>query len=85
MNPSNKKSKSSLAIKIMMPITAILLALSVVLNYVANYFDYILDQYIGAAKVTVTKAEGTEGWNTDYYGKSNTTAEDAAQHSRDVC
>ncbi len=85
MNPSNKKGKSGLAIKIMMPITAILLVLSLVLNYVANYFDYILDQYIGAAKVTVTKAEGTEDWNTDYYGKSNTTAEDAAQHSRDVC
>lgn len=84
MNPKGKTGKTSLATKILLPVTAILLAASFVLNYVANYFDYILDQYIGAAKVTVTKAEGTEDWNTDYYGKSNTTAEDAAQHSRDV-
>lgn len=85
MKQRNNKGKSSLAIKIMMPITALLLIVSLVANYVANYFDYILDQYVGAAEVTVTKAEGTEDWDTDYYGKSNTTAEDAAQHSRDVC
>ena len=85
MKPRNKKGKSSLAVKILMPVTAFLLIFSIVLNYVANYFDYILDQYIGAAEVTVTKAEGTEDWDTDYYGKSNTTAEEAAQHSRDVC
>ncbi len=78
MKQRNNKGKSSLAIKIMMPITALLLIVSLVANYVANYFEYILDQYIGAAEVTVTKAEGTEDWDTDYYGKSNTTAEDAA-------
>ena len=37
MNPKGKTGKSSLAIKILMPVTAILLAASVILNYVANY------------------------------------------------
>lgn len=69
--------------KILMPVTAILLVLALVLNYVMNYFDYIMDAYIGAAKVNVEQAEGTEGWDTSYYDTSM-SEEDAANATRDV-
>lgn len=60
MDSKGKQGKMGLAIKILLPVTAVLLVASMILNCVANYFDDILDQYIGAAKVTVTRAEGTE-------------------------
>lgn len=33
------------------------------------HFNYILDQYIGSAEITVEQAEGIENWGTNYYGK----------------
>lgn len=76
---SRKKSK------ILMVVTALLLVLAIVANYAMNYFDYIMNQYIGSGSTVVTKAEGTENWNTDYYNASANTAESAAENSRKVC
>lgn len=79
------KQKTKTSHKVLMAVTAVLLVLSLVLNYVMSFFDYILDQYVGSGSTVVTKAEGSEDWDADYYNAADTTAEEAAANSREVC
>lgn len=53
---------------IFIPITAILLIFSLVVNGVMQYWSTVMDAVFGSAKVITTAAEGTENWDSDYYG-----------------
>jgi len=54
--------------RIFIPVTAVLLVLSLVVSGVMQYWSTVMDTVFGAAPISITPASGTENWNTDYYG-----------------
>lgn len=82
MAEKKKKMSSKKFMAIFIPITAVLLATSIVITCVMQYWSTVMDAVFGAAEITITAAEGTEEWDTDYYGLNGegmTPEETAAQ------
>ena len=53
---------------IFLPVTAVLLATAIAVTCVMEYWSTVMDAVFGSAQVSTIPAEGTEDWNTDYYG-----------------
>lgn len=79
-----EKKKTPMSAKkfgsIFIPITAVLLVLSLVVTGVMQYWSTVMDAVFGSATISITPAAGTENWNTDYYGLlgANMTKEQTA-------
>lgn len=88
MKKSKKRHKmtSRHFMAIVLPITSVLLVTSIVLSYVMQYWSTVMDAAFGEAKMHITAAEGTQDWDTDYYGlrKEGMTKEETAQAGKEL-
>lgn len=48
-------------------VIVVLVVLAIVVNLVTDYYKSSLDNYVGKGKLVVDVADGTEGWDTNYY------------------
>ena len=71
---------------IFIPITSVLLIVSIVLTGVMNYWSTVMDAVFGSAEIHVTPAVGTENWDTDYYGLNGPgmTKEETAEKGKEL-
>ena len=82
MTDAKKKMSSRKFMAIFLPITAVLLASSIVITCVMEYWSTVMDAVFGEATVSTKAAPGTENWDTDYYNlnaEGMTPEETAAQ------
>lgn len=88
MTDKKKKMSSRKFMAIFIPITAVLLVTSIVVTCVMQYWSTVMDAVFGEAEISITAAEGTENWDTDYYGLNEegmtpeATAEQGAELAR---
>ena len=68
MADGKKRMSSRRFMAIFIPITAVLLVSSIVITCVMEYWSTVMDAVFGEASVSIQPADGTENWNTDYYG-----------------
>lgn len=61
---SNKKFK-----RIWISILSLVLILTLAVNIATNIFRGYVDLYLGGGDIQITKAEGTEDWDSEYYSK----------------
>ncbi len=62
-------------------IISIVVVLTIVINVAANIFSGYADLYLGKGEIIITKAEGSENWDSEYYTSdyaSETELQDAA-------
>ena len=62
---------------IIIPILFILLALVLAVTIVMNYFAQTMDAYLGRGQRYVTNIESAAGWDTEYYTRQYEKSEDA--------
>lgn len=67
MTDAKKKMSSRRFMAIFLPITAVLLATSIVITCVMEYWSTVMDAVFGEATISIQPAAGTEDWNSDYY------------------
>ena len=68
MADGKKRMSSRRFMAIFIPITAVLLVSSIVITCVMEYWSTVMDAVFGEASISIQAADGTENWNTDYYG-----------------
>ena len=82
---TDKKKMSNRVFRaILIPIMVVLFALVLGVTIAMNSFAKVMNFWFGPGKTTVTPAEGTEDWNTDYYGKKNGSKEAATANAARV-
>ena len=83
---ADKKMSSKKFMAIFIPITAVLLVTAIVITGVMQYWSTVMDAVFGEAQMSVTSAEGTENWDTDYYGlnEDGMTPEDTAAQGAEL-
>ena len=69
MSKQKLKMSNKRFLAIFVPICAVLLALTIVLFPLSNYFRVLLDNRLGRGNRVVETVEGTEDWDTEYYEK----------------
>lgn len=69
-----QKMSQKLFMLIMIPVLVILLGTVIAVTAVMNYFKVTMDVYLGRGELHLVPLEGTENWNTDYYGTKMSTA-----------
>ena len=86
MADKKKKMSSKKFMAIFIPITAVLLVTAIVITGVMQYWSTVMDAVFGEAQMSVTSAEGTENWDTDYYGlnEDGMTPEDTAAQGAEL-
>lgn len=86
MTDAKKKMSSRRFMAIFMPVTAVLLATSIVITCVMEYWSTVMDAVFGEASISIKAAPGTEAWNTDYYGLNaeGMTPEDTATQGAEL-
>lgn len=86
MAEKKKKMSSKKFMAIFIPITAVLLVTAIVITCVMQYWSTVMDAVFGEAKISITSAEGTENWDTDYYGlnEDGMTPEDTAAQGAEL-
>lgn len=86
MADKKKKMSSKKFMAIFIPITAVLLVTAIVITCVMQYWSTVMDAVFGEAQRSVTSAEGTENWDTDYYGlnEDGMTPEDTAAQGAEL-
>ncbi len=62
-----QRMRQSVFMAIWIPVLAVLCAFMITVTVLMNMYAKVMDFQFGAGKMTVTKAEGTEDWDTDYY------------------
>lgn len=68
---SNKKFKA-----IWISILSVVLVLTLVVNILLNIFSGYVDLYLGKGELIITKTEGTEDWDSEYYTNDYATVEE---------
>ena len=68
MQQGKKRMRQGVFIAIWTPILAILLAVAIVITVVTDMYSKPIDFALGGGEMMVTKPEGTEDWEDDYYG-----------------
>ena len=68
MADGKKRMSSRRFMAIFIPITAVLLVSSIVITCVMEYWSTVMDAVFGEASISIQAADGTDTWNTDYYG-----------------
>ena len=68
MADGKKRMSSRRFMAIFIPITAVLLVSSIVITCVMEYWSTVMDAVFGEASISIKAADGTDTWNTDYYG-----------------
>ena len=81
-----KKRNNRRYITVSMSIASLLLIFSIVVTGVMQYWSTVMDAVFGTGHVIVESKEGTENWETDYYGikQAGMTKEDTAQAGAEV-
>jgi beta-glucosidase len=67
---SNKKFKA-----VWISILSLVLVLTLVVNILMNIFSGYVDLYLGRGDILITKTEGTEDWDSEYYSSNYDSAE----------
>ncbi len=68
MQKGKQRMRQGIFVAIWTPILALLLAAAIVVTVVTDMFSKPIDFALGGGEMVVTKAEGTEDWEDDYYG-----------------
>lgn len=76
---SNKKFKA-----IWCSVLSIILVLTLVVNILLNIFSGYVDLYLGRGDIQITKAEGTDNWDSKYYTSDYTSAEEITAAANDM-
>lgn len=86
MADKKKKMGSRKFMAVFIPITAVLLVTSIVITCVMQYWSTVMDAVFGEAQMSITSAEDTESWDTDYYGlnEEGMTAEETAAQGAEL-
>lgn len=66
------------------PVLAIVMAIMLIANVLIQYYSFTIKQVLGYGEMTVTKAEGSEDWDSDYNTADYDTAEEALAAAMDV-
>ncbi len=77
MQSGKKRMRQGKMLAIWTPVLAVLVALMIVVTVGMNMFPKPLDFYFGGGKMVLSKAEGTEDWEDDYYGEIASSEEKA--------
>lgn len=62
-----KKMSNKKFLAIWAPVLCVVLALAVAVNVLTSVFRPYVDLYLGGGEMIVTKTEGSEGWDSEYY------------------
>lgn len=62
-----QRMRQSIFMAIWLPVVAVVLAAMITVTVLMNMYSKVMDFVFGAGKMVITKAEGTEDWDTDYY------------------
>ncbi|MFV0520356.1 MAG: glycoside hydrolase family 3 C-terminal domain-containing protein [Lachnospirales bacterium] len=73
----SKKQTKKQYTKKWVTIISVVLVLTLVVNVAANIFSGYADLYLGKGDVVITKAEGSEDWNSEYYVSDYATEKEA--------
>ena len=64
-----RKKRKNRTFNVILPIIAVsFLGLSIGISLMMEYWSTVMDAVFGSAEVRTAQAEGTENWDTDYYG-----------------
>lgn len=66
-NSPKKKMSNKKFLAIWAPVLCVVLALAVAVNILTQVFRPYVDLYLGGGEMIVTKTEGSEDWDSDYY------------------
>ncbi len=69
---------------ILIPVMAIILAMSVAATAVMNYFSVSMDVYLGKGERHVENVESAEAWDTAYYEQKYSTVKEARDVAQEV-
>lgn len=88
MEDKEKKKKLKMSNKkfgiISITSASVLTLLAITVTIGMNYFKTSLDTFLGKGERVITKAKGTEDWDTDYYKSSTKDKEEAKSKSYEV-
>lgn len=84
MSEGKKKMSNRVFRAIMIPIIVVLFALILGVTIAMHSFSKVMNFWFGAGETVITPAEGTEDWNTDYYGKNSGSKEKASENAAKV-
>ena len=62
-----QRMRQSIFMAIWLPVVAVVCAAMITVTVLMNMYSKVMDFVFGAGKMVITKAEGTEDWDTDYY------------------
>ena len=66
-NSPKKKMNNKKFLAIWVPVLCVVLALAVAVNILTQVFRPYVDLYLGGGDMIVTKTEGSEDWESEYY------------------
>ncbi len=81
MSDKPKKDKFT---KIWTVVICFILILTFVVNVATNYFKGYVDLYLGTGDIIVTKTEGSESWDTDYYVNDYSSSEEIGEAAKQL-
>ncbi|MDR1272125.1 MAG: glycoside hydrolase family 3 C-terminal domain-containing protein [Clostridiales Family XIII bacterium] len=61
---------------IWLPVLSFVLILAVAVNILSSYFKGYVDLFLGRGEIQITKVEGSENWDTEYYKLDYSNAEE---------
>ncbi|MCI9032279.1 MAG: hypothetical protein HFK09_07185 [Clostridia bacterium] len=70
-----QRMRQSIFMAIWLPVVAVVCAAMITVTVLMNMYSKVMDFVFGAGKMVITKAEGTEDWDTDYYTSGYDTRE----------
>ncbi len=86
MEKKTKKKMSPKKFNIIMSVVLVVLVIfSVLLTVLTNFYRQAVNQVLGSGKATMTSAEGSEDWNSDYYNVENLTTDEVNARAQEVC
>lgn len=77
MDGNKKRMSHKLFLLILIPLMILLLGLIIAVTAVMNYYEVVMNEYLGRPDIIVKPMEGTEDWETDYYNKAGGSKESA--------
>ena len=81
---TEKKKKVKKPGKVLLILICVLLAVAVIMNIAAFYFERVLDIYVGKGEEHIVEIPGSENWDKEYYTSDFASAEDCDVFAKDV-
>ncbi len=70
--------------KLWTSIICIVVVLTLVINVATDYFSGYVDLFLGTGDLVITKTEGSENWDTDYYSSDYSSSEETQSAAKEL-